>query len=43
MLNLSSGTVMEPASFDGMPYDVLIVEDDPIIALDVEDTILGFG
>ena len=43
MLNLSFGTVMEPAFFDGMPNDVLIVEDDPIIALDVEDTILGFG
>ena len=26
-----------------MPRDVLIVEDDPIIALDFEDTILGFG
>ena len=34
---------MEPASSDGMPVDVLIVEDDPIIALDFEDTILGFG
>ena len=35
---------MEPASsFDGMPVDVLIVEDDPIIALDFEDTIAGFG
>ena len=35
---------MEPASStDGMPDDVLIVEDDPIIALDFEDTILGFG
>ena len=34
---------MEPASFDGMPGNVLIVEDDPIIALDFEDTILGFG
>jgi len=33
--------IMEPASF--MPDDVLIVEDDPIIALDFEDTILGFG
>jgi CheY-like chemotaxis protein len=33
---------MEPAS-DGMPDDVLIVEDDPIIAIDFEDTILGFG
>jgi CheY-like chemotaxis protein len=26
-----------------MPADVLIVEDDAIIALDFEDTILGFG
>jgi CheY-like chemotaxis protein len=43
MLNLSSGTIMEPAFFDGMPSDVLIVEDDPIIALDFEDTLLGFG
>ena len=34
---------MEPASSDGMPGNVLIVEDDPIIALDFEDTILGFG
>jgi DNA-binding NtrC family response regulator len=34
---------MDPASPDGMPSDVLIVEDDPIIALDFEDTILGFG
>jgi CheY-like chemotaxis protein len=34
---------MEPALCDGMPSDVLIVEDDPIIALDFEDTILGFG
>ena len=34
---------MEPAFFDGMPTDVLIVEDDPIIAIDFEDTILGFG
>jgi len=33
---------MEPA-VDGMPNDVLIVEDDPIIALDCEDTVLGFG
>ena|ERR1700754_3321120 len=43
MLNLSSGTVMEPGFVDGMPNDVLIVEDDPIIALDFEDTLLGFG
>ena len=34
---------MESASSDGMPNDVLIVEDDPIIALDFEDTLLGFG
>ena len=33
---------MEPA-LHGMPNDVLIVEDDPIIALDFEDTLLGFG
>lgn len=26
-----------------MPGNVLVVEDDPIIALDFEDTILGFG
>jgi CheY-like chemotaxis protein len=34
---------MDRASRDGMPADVLVVEDDPIIALDFEDTILGFG
>ena len=35
---------MEPASScTALPDDVLIVEDDPIIALDFEDTILGFG
>jgi DNA-binding response OmpR family regulator len=34
---------MEPASQAGLPNDVLIVEDDPIIALDFEDRILGFG
>src|SRR6266849_432751 len=37
---------MEPACPDGssaLPDDVLIVEDDAIIALDFEDTILGFG
>ena len=43
MLNLSSGTIVEPGSFGGMPSDVLVVEDDPIIALDFEGTILGFG
>ncbi|MGB8609456.1 response regulator [Bradyrhizobium sp.] len=35
--------IMEPATSDRTPDDVLIVEDDPIIALDFEDTILGFG
>lgn len=38
--------IMEPGSRNGclvLPADVLIVEDDPIIALDFEDTILGFG
>ena len=34
---------MEPAFSDSMPADVLIVEDDPIIALDFEDTLQGFG
>jgi CheY-like chemotaxis protein len=33
---------MEPVA-DGIPNDVLVVEDDPIIALDFEDTLLGFG
>jgi len=42
-MNLSSGAVMEPGFVDGLPADVLIVEDDPIIALDFEDTLLGFG
>lgn len=36
---------MEPASprMPAFPNDVLIVKDDPIIALDFEDTIIGFG
>ena len=34
---------MEAAAPDRIPEDVLIVEDDPIIALDFEDRILGFG
>jgi DNA-binding NtrC family response regulator len=34
---------MASAAPERMPKDVLIVEDDPIIALDFEDTILGFG
>jgi CheY-like chemotaxis protein len=38
----TNGVIMEPAPL-GLPDDVLIVEDDPIIALDFEDTILGFG
>jgi DNA-binding NtrC family response regulator len=32
-----------PIDFPALPHDVLVVEDDPIIALDYEDTILGFG
>jgi CheY-like chemotaxis protein len=43
MLNLEMARNMDRASSDGMPHDVLVVEDDPIIALDFEDTILGFG
>jgi len=38
--------IMEPASperISAFPEDVLIVEDDVIIALDFEETILGFG
>ena len=34
---------MMDALSNGLPADVLVVEDDPIIALDFEDTILGFG
>jgi CheY-like chemotaxis protein len=39
------GETMEPASpsMPAFPDDVLVVEDDPIIALDFEDTILGLG
>jgi CheY-like chemotaxis protein len=39
------GETMEPASpgMPALPDDVLVVEDDPIIALDFEDTILGLG
>src|SRR5215472_4125299 len=36
----TTGEIMD-AKPTGMPKDVLIVEDDPIIALDFEDTILG--
>ena len=42
-MNLTFGAVMEPGFVDGLPNNVLIVEDDPIIALDFEDTLLGFG
>jgi DNA-binding NtrC family response regulator len=42
-LGLLGIEMTEPAPLGGMPSDVLIVEDDPIIALDFEDTILGFG
>ncbi len=41
-----SGTPLMTASQLGLPelyQDILIVEDDPIIALGLEDTILGFG
>jgi CheY-like chemotaxis protein len=41
-MNLGLATTMQPAA-DGIPTDVLIVEDDPIIALDFEDTLQGFG
>jgi CheY-like chemotaxis protein len=34
---------MKPAAPVCVPADVLIVEDDPIIALDFEDTILSLG
>jgi len=34
---------MIDASSNGLPDDVLVVEDDPIIAIDFEDTILRFG
>ena len=42
-LNICADEIMQPAAPDGMPNDVLIVEDDPLIALDFEDTLLGFG
>jgi CheY-like chemotaxis protein len=38
-----TGEIMDPAAPVRVPADVLIVEDDPIIALDFEDTILGLG
>lgn len=39
-------SIMTPVSPDGsadVPADVLIVEDDPIIAIDFEDRLAGFG
>jgi len=36
------GAVMDVSS-GSVPADVLVVEDDPIIALDLEETISGFG
>jgi CheY-like chemotaxis protein len=41
--NMELARKMDHAMCDGMPGDVLVVEDDPIIALDFEDTLLGFG
>jgi CheY-like chemotaxis protein len=34
---------MEPVSTGGLPADVLIVEDDPLLRLDLEETILRLG
>ena len=42
-LDLLASDIMEPDHPNRMPDDVLIVEDDPIIALGFEDMILGFG
>lgn len=36
-------TMMDVLSHGLLPEDVLVIEDDPIIAMDFEDTILGFG
>jgi CheY-like chemotaxis protein len=35
--------IMELASTDGLPADVLIVEDDPLLRLDLEDRMERFG
>jgi CheY-like chemotaxis protein len=46
MIGSRTDVVMAPASLpcpSALPQDVLIVEDDPMIALDLEETILGFG
>jgi len=45
-MQTSIARIMIPALPDGVadvPADVLIVEDDPIIAIDFEDRLLGFG
>lgn len=45
-MQTSTAGIMIPASPNGsadVPADVLIVEDDPIIAIDFEDRLLGFG
>jgi CheY-like chemotaxis protein len=39
----ASSEIMESNPCHGLPDDVLVVEDDAIIALGFEDTILGFG
>lgn len=42
----ATARIMIPAPSDSsadVPADVLIVEDDPIIAIDFEDRLLGFG
>jgi CheY-like chemotaxis protein len=40
---MDRSATMEPVSTDGLPADVLIVEDDPLLRLDLEDTILRLG
>lgn len=45
-MQTSIARIMIPVPPDGsadVPADVLIVEDDPIIAIDFEDRLLGFG
>ncbi len=46
MMQPLANEIMDPASPAGapdLPADVLIVEDDPIIAIDFEDRLVGFG
>ena len=40
---MDGSAIMESALADGLPADVLIVEDDPLLRLDLEDTILHLG